>query len=155
MENENLIGYIDNLTSFGIIAPKRRSLIVTDKRLLIVDSSSMSSTAVSAGFAYVFGIFGRGVANRITKEEIQENTKKLAQANLDDLLKANPDNIAIDNANVKSVEINRKQILIKTNDNKTYKYGLSNPDIKNKNSDVYESYVQVLQAVFKDRLIAQ
>ena len=48
MENENLIGYIDNLTSFGIIAPKRRSLIVTDKRLLIVDSSSMSSTAVSA-----------------------------------------------------------------------------------------------------------
>ena len=120
-----------------------------------MDSSSTSSTAVSAGFSYVFGIFGRGVANRITKEEIQENTKKLAQADLDDLLKTNADNIAIDNANVKSVEINRKQILIKTNDNKTYKYGLSNPDIKNKNSDAYESYVQALQAAFKDRVIAQ
>jgi len=45
--------------------------------------------------------------------------------------------------------------LIKTNDNKTYKYGFANPDIKNKNSDVYESHVQVLQAALKERLIAQ
>jgi len=100
VENENLIGYIDNLTSFWIIAPKRRSFIITDKRLLIVDSSHVFYCCFCR-FRICFRHFRKGLANRITKEEIQENTKKLAQANLDDLLKSNPDNIAIGNANVK------------------------------------------------------
>jgi hypothetical protein len=154
MENEKVIGYLDNLTAFGIIAPIRKSLIVTDKRVLILDASSMSSTATSAGFAYVFGVFGRGMANRISKDEIQETTKKLSQANLDELLKSNADNVAVDPANIQSVEINRKQIVIKTNE-KTFKYGLSNPDVKNKQSDVYDSYVQALQAVLGNKVIAK
>lgn len=58
MDGENVIGYIDSLTSFGIIAPVKRSLIVTNKRLLIFNTKSVSTTATSAGFAYVFGVFG-------------------------------------------------------------------------------------------------
>jgi hypothetical protein len=154
MENENVVGYVDNLTAFGIIAPKRKSLIVTDKRLLILDAGSTSSTAVSAGFAYVFGVFGRGMANKISKDQIQETTKKLSQANLDDLLKADMDNVALNSADIASVELDRKQILIKTN-GKTYKYGLSNPDIRNKNSDVYESYVQTLRTVLGNKVVAK
>ena len=72
----------------------------------------MSSTAASAGFAYVFGVFGRGAANKISKDEIRETTEKLAQANLDDLLKSNADNIALNIADIGSVEISRKNISI-------------------------------------------
>jgi hypothetical protein len=154
MADERVIGYVDNLTAFGIIAPIRKSLVITDKRVLILDASSMSSTAASAGFAYVFGVFGRGVANRISKDEIQETTKKLAQANLDELLKSNVDNVALDGVNIESVEITRKNIVIKTNQ-KTFKYGLSNPDVRNKKSDVYESYVQVLQTALGSKVVAK
>ncbi len=154
MTDEKVVGYVDNLTAFGIIAPIRKSLVITDKRVLILDASSMSSTAASVGFAYVFGVFGRGMANRISKDEIQETTKKLSQANLDELLKSNSDNVAVDNTNVESVEINRKQIMIKTN-GKTFKYGLSNPDVKNKNSDVYDSYVQVLQTALGSKVVSR
>ncbi len=31
MDGERVIGYVDNLTAFGIIAPVRKSLIITDK----------------------------------------------------------------------------------------------------------------------------
>jgi hypothetical protein len=74
MDGERVIGYVDNLTAFGIIAPVRKSLIITDKRVLILNASSMSSTAASAGFAYIFGVFGRGAANKISKNEIKETT---------------------------------------------------------------------------------
>ena len=154
MTEEKVIGYVDNLTAFGIIAPIRKSLVITDKRVLILDASSMSSTAVSAGFAYVFGVFGRGMANHISKDEIQETTKKLSQTNLDELLKSNSDNVAVDNTNVEGVEISRKQIIIKTN-GKTFKYGLSNPEVKNKNSDVYDSYVQVLQTALGSKVVSR
>ena len=70
------------------------------------------------------------------------------------LLKSNSDNVAVDNTNVESVEINRKQIMIKTN-GKTFKYGLSNPDVKNKNSDVYDSYVQVLQTALGSKVVSK
>jgi hypothetical protein len=90
MENERVIGYIDNLTSFGIITPGRRSIIITDKRLLILKVSDTSSNATYAGFTYVFGIFGRGIANKITKENIENETKKLAQMNPDDALNQIP-----------------------------------------------------------------
>ncbi len=152
--DENVLGYIDNLTAFGIIAPIRKSLIITNKRILILDASSMSSTATSAGFSYVFGVFGRGMANRISKDEIQETTKKLAQANLDELLNSNTDNVALDVTNIEGVEINRKQILIKTTQ-KTFKYGLSNPDVRNKKSDVYEAYIQVLQAALGGKVVSK
>lgn len=154
VQNENVIGFVDNLTAFGIIAPKKKSLVVTDKRMLIIDASSMSSTAVAAGFAYAFGIFGRGTANKISKDQIRETTEKLSQANLDELLKSNADNVALDNADIRSVEINRKQILIKTGE-KTFKYGLSNPDIKDKNSGVFDGYVQTLQTVLGNKVIAR
>ena len=36
MEDEFTIGYVDNLASFGIIEPSRASLILTNKRLIIV-----------------------------------------------------------------------------------------------------------------------
>jgi hypothetical protein len=155
VEGENVIGYMDNLVSFGIIAPKRRSLILTNQRMLLVDVSNMSTTAASAGFAYVFGVFGRSAANKISKEDIEETTKKLSQANLDDLLKSNPENMAIDNSNVAQVEIDRKQIVIKANDGKTFKYGLANPDVKNKKSDIYETYVTTLQNIFGSKVIAK
>ena len=61
----------------------------------------MSSTAASAGFAYVLGIFGRDWQTVLPRGRYRRIQKKLAQANLDDLLKSNPDNIAIGNANVK------------------------------------------------------
>ena len=154
MGGERVIGYVDNLTAFGIIAPARKSLIITDKRVLILNASSMSSTAASAGFAYVFGVFGRGAANKISKNEIRETTEKLAQANLDDMLKSNADNVALNIADIESVEISRKNIAIKTNQ-KTFKYGLSNPDVKSKNSDVFDSYVQVLQAALGSKVVAK
>ena len=34
-------------------------------------------------------------ANKISKNEIRETTEKLAQANLDDMLKSNADNVAL------------------------------------------------------------
>lgn len=154
MGNENVVGYIDNLVSFGIIAPKRRSLVVTSQRMLILDVSSMSSTATSAGFAYVFGAFGRGMANRISKDEIEEVTKKLSQTNLDELLRSNSENVGLDNTNIEQVEINRKQIMIRAN-GQTYKYGLANPDANNKKSDVYEHYVGVLQKTLGNKVIAK
>jgi len=153
MEGENVIGYVDNLTSFGIIAPSRKSLIVTDKRLLLLDPSSVSSNAVSAGFAYAFGMFGRGAANRITKDDIQKTTEKLAQANLDDLIKSNSKNVAIDNANVEKIEISRKNIVIMAS-GKRLSYGLSNPDARDKKSDVYSSYVEVLEKAFGSKVAA-
>ncbi len=152
MEGENVIGYVDNLTSFGIIAPSKKSLIVTDKRLLLLDASSSSSTAVSVGFAYVFGMFGRGAANRITKDDIQKTTEKLAQANLDDLIKSDSKNVAIDNVNVESIEISRKNIVIKAS-GKKLSYGLSNPDAKDKKSEVYGTYVEVLEKVFGNKVV--
>ncbi len=154
MKDEKVIGYVDNLTAFGIISPKTKGLIITDKRILILDASTVSSAAVSAGFSYVFGIFGRGVANRITKDQIQETTQKLAQSDLDGLLKSNPSNIAISNANVERVELDRKQILIKT-EQKTFKYRLSNPDVRNKNSDVYQSYMQALQTALGSKVVGK
>ncbi len=154
MENENVLGYIDNVTSFGIIAPKRRSIIITDKRLLILNVSSTSSAAADAGFAYAFGIFGRGMANRATKEEIENVTQKLSQMNLDDVLKSDPDNLALNNGDILEIEIDRHNIQIKTNQ-KTYKYNLANPDIKNKDSDVYNNYVQTLKAAFGDKVKAR
>jgi hypothetical protein len=154
MQDENVVGYVDNLTSFGLVAPKRKALIVTDKRVLIVDASNMSSTDTSVGFAFVFGVFGRGMANRITKDQIQETTKKLSETNLDELLKSNADNVALDSASISSVEIDRKQIQIKTIA-KTYKYGLSNPDVRNKKSDIYDSYVQTLQTVLGSKVMAR
>ncbi len=153
MENENVIGYIDNVTSFGIITPKRRSIIITDKRILILNISSTSSVATDAAFAYVFGIFGRRMANKITKEDIENATKKFSQMNLDDALKSDPDNLALNNEDIINIEINRYNIQIKTNE-KTYRYGLSNPDIKNKDSDVYSSYVQALKTAFGDKVKA-
>ena len=154
MDNERVIGYVDNLTAFGIIAPARKSLIITDKRVLILNASTISSTAASAGFAYAFGVFGRAVANKISKDEIRETTEKLAQANLDDLLKSNADNVALNIADIESVEISKKNIAIKTSQ-KTFKYWLSNPDVKNKNSDVFDSYVQVLQAALGSKVVAK
>ncbi len=154
MENENVVGYIDNLVQFGIIVPKRRSLVITDQRVMILDVSSMSSTATSAGFAYVFGVFGRGTANKISKDEIEEITKKLSQSNLDEILKSNPDNVGLDNTNIEQVEINRGQIIIKAG-GKAFKYGLANPDAKNKKSDVYEHYVKVLQAALGNKVISE
>ena len=154
VENENVIGYIDNVTSFGIIAPKRRSIIITNKRILILNASSTSSVATDAGFAYVFGIFGRGIANKITKEDIENATKKLSEMNLDDALKSDPDNLALNNGDITNIEIDRHGIQIKTS-NKTYKYGLSNPDTKNKDSGVYNSYVQALRTVFGDKVKAK
>jgi hypothetical protein len=154
MGTENVLGYIDNLVAFGIIAPKRRSLILTDQRLLILDVSSMSSTAASAGFAYLFGAFGRGMANRITKDEINEVTKKLSQSNLDELLKSNSDNVGVDNTSVERIELNRKQIVIRAG-GKTFKYGLANPEAHNKKSDVYEHYVEVLRAALGDKILAK
>ncbi len=154
MKDETVVGYIDNITAFGIIAPIRRSLVVTNKRILILDVSSTSSTSTSAGYAFVFGIFGRGAANQITKDQIQETTKKLSQSNLEELLKSNTDNVAIDNANIKNIMIDRKNISINTNE-KTYKYALSNPDVRNKTSDVYDSYVRTLQKVLGDNVVTK
>ncbi len=152
MQNENVIGYIDNLTAFGIIAPIRRSLVITDQRILILDSGSISSTATSVGFAYIFGIFGRSISNRISREEIEEVTKKLSQANFDELIKSNPDNIGLENMSIKSVEISRKWIHIITAE-KTFKYKLSNPNARNKKSDVYEHYVKTLQFILGSKVI--
>ena len=154
MANENVVGYVDNLTQFGIIAPKRRSLIITNQRVLILDVSSTSSTAAAAGFAYVFGIFGRGMANSISKEDIENTTEKLSKENLDELLKSNPENIELKNDSVTSVEINRKQVLIKA-DGKTFKYGIANPDAKNKDGVVYESYIKALQTALGSKVIAK
>jgi hypothetical protein len=154
MENETVIGYIDNLVSFGIITPKRRSLILTDKRMLIVDVESISTTATSAGFAYVFGVFGRSMANKISKDDIVETTKKLSQANLDEILKSNPDNVGLDNANIEQVEISRKQILIKTGQ-RLIKYSLANPDVKNSKSNIYEEYVVTLQKALGNKILAK
>ena len=152
MLDEKVLGYVDNLTAFGIIAPVRKSLVITNKRVLILDASTTSTTAASAGFAYVFGIFGRGMANRASKDEVRETTEKLAQADLEDLLKSNPGNAALDLTDIVRVEISRKNILIKTAQ-KTFKYGLSNPDIWNRNSTVYDTYVQVLQAALGTKVV--
>ncbi len=154
MENEQVIGYIDNLTSFGVIAPERRSIIITDKRMLILKVSDTSSNATYVGFTYVFGIFGRGVANKITKENIKNETKKLAQMDPDDALKSNPDNFALNNGDILAIKIDRNNIQIETN-SKKYKYKLSNPDVKNKDDDTYNNYIQVLRTVFGDKVKAK
>ncbi|MGC9204852.1 MAG: hypothetical protein ACP5FN_01055 [Candidatus Micrarchaeia archaeon] len=154
MENERVIGYIDNLTSFGIITPARRSIIITDKRLLILKVSDTSSNATYAGFTYVFGIFGRGIANKITKENIENETKKLAQMNPDDALKSNPDNFSLNNEDILAIKIDRNNIQIETN-SKKYKYRFSNPDIKDKRNNTYNNYVQALRTVFNDKVKAK
>ncbi|MGC8694731.1 MAG: hypothetical protein ACP5RI_03905 [Candidatus Micrarchaeia archaeon] len=154
MENERVIGYIDNLTSFGIITPARRSIIITDKRLLILKVSDTSSNATYAGFTYVFGIFGRGIANKITKENIENETKKLAEMNPDDALKSNPDNFLLNNEDILAIKIDRNNIQIETN-SKKYKYRFSNPDIKDKRNNTYNNYVQALRTVFNDKVKAK
>lgn len=154
MDGENVIGYIDSLTSFGIIAPVKRSLIVTNKRLLIFNTKSVSTTATSAGFAYVFGVFGRGMANRITKDELEKTAKQYASGNLDDMLKSDSDNIGLDIASVVRVEIDRKNIAIITGDKKL-NYALGNPDAKNKKSDIYDAYVQVLRQALGDKVVSK
>lgn len=154
MGQENVLGYIDNLTAFGIIVPKRRSLVITDRRVLILDVGSTSSTATSAGFSYIFGAFGRGMANRISKDEIEGITEKLSKANLDEMLSSNPDNVGLENGSIEKIEINRKQIFIKAGE-KSFKYGLANPDANNKKSDVYEHYVTVLRSALGDKVAAK
>jgi hypothetical protein len=154
MENEKVIGYIDNLVSFGIIAPKRKSLIVTDKRLLIVDASSATSTVASVGIGYALGVFGRGITNRITKENVKETTEQLSQTNLDQLLKSNAKNVALDIASINNIKINRKRIIIKTNE-KTFKYKLANPDVKHKKNDTYNTYVDFLKSALSNKVTAK
>lgn len=154
MEGENVIGYIDNMTSFGIIAARRRSIIVTNKRTFILDANSASSIAVSAGFAYVFGAFGRKMANKVSKKEVEETTRKLAESNLDSLVGENADNIVLNNSDVESVAINRKQVAIRTG-GKTFKYKLANPEVRKKKLDTYERYVQILTTAFGNRLNAK
>jgi len=154
IDGEKVIGYIDGLTSFGIIVPQKRSLIVTNKRLLILGTKSTSVTATDAGFAYVFGVFGRGMANRLTKDELEKAAKQYSIANLDELLKSDSDNVGLDNSNIANVEIDRKNIKITTNEKK-FSYSLGNPDAKNKNSDVYDTYVQTLRQALGDKVIAK
>ncbi|ASI13624.1 putative DNA-binding protein [Candidatus Mancarchaeum acidiphilum] len=154
MENENVVGYIDNLVSFGIIAPKRKSVIITNQRLLILDANSTSSAAASVGFSYLFGAFGRGAANRIAKDDVLDKTKALSQEDLDTALKSNSENVAIDNSNIDSIRISRKNIEIKAQ-GKTFKYGLANPDAKKKGKGVYEGYIQTLQNIFGSKVIAE
>ncbi len=154
MKGENVIGYIDNLTSFGIIAPKRKSIVFTDKRTFILDASSMSSTAVSVGFSYVFGAFGRKAANKISKEDIEETTKKLAESDLDSLIAQKPDNVVLGNASVESVIIDRKQIVLKSG-GKSFKYKLANPEVKKKKLDTYQRYVGILTTAFGNKVKAK
>ncbi|MCL5008557.1 MAG: hypothetical protein M1156_01550 [Candidatus Marsarchaeota archaeon] len=152
--SESVLGYIDNLTSFGIITPKRKSLVITDQRILVLDVSSVSTTAVSSGLTLAFGIFGRGVANSISKQDIEETTKKLSEEDLDGLLKSNAKNTELKNNDISAVEISRKQILIKAK-GETLKYGFANPDTKNKESVVYDSYVGALQAALGGKVTAK
>ncbi|MCL4376660.1 hypothetical protein M1558_04200 [Candidatus Parvarchaeota archaeon] len=154
MENEKTIGYIDNLVSFGFIAPKRKSLIITDKRLLIVDASSATSIVASVGIGYALGVFGRGITNRVTKENVKETTEKLSQTDLDQLLNSDPNNLALDIASISNIEINRKKIIIKT-DQKTFKYKLGNPDVRHRKMDTYSNYVDFLKAALSNKVTAK
>lgn len=154
MENEKVIGYVDNLVSFGIIAPRRKSLIVTDKRLLLVDSNSALPIVVSIGVAYYFGVFGRGITNRLSKDSIKENTEKLSQMNMDELLKSDPKNMDFNYSEIKRIKITRRKIIIETT-RKKLKYKLSNTDVRKRKSGVYEAYVQTLQPVLGDKLKAR
>ncbi len=151
MDGESVLGYIDSMTSFGIIAPQKRSLIVTNKRLLVVSTKSTSATASSAGFAYAFGIFGRAASNRINKEELEQAAAALSKENLDTLMQSDPDNVAIDNASVERVDIDRKSVTILANGRKTH-YNLVNPDARRKDGGVYETYVEALQKALGDRV---
>ena len=154
MENEKTIGYIDNLVSFGFIAPKRKSLIITDKRLLIVDANSAVSIVSSVGISYALGIFGRGITNRVTKENVKETTEKLSQTNLDQLLNSDPNNVDLDIASIDSIEINRKKIIIKT-DQKIFKYKLGNSDVRHRKIATYNNYVDFLKAALSNKVTAK
>ncbi len=154
MVGENVLGFVDALTSFGIIAPRKRSLVVTDKRLLILSASTISTTAASAGFAYIFGVFGRGMANRINKEELEKAAQTVSSGNLDEMLKSDPENMSIDIASIEKVEVSRKNLTILAG-GKKFGYSLGNPDARNKKSDVYDIYVQALRKALGDRVIAK
>lgn len=154
MDGETVMGYVDNLTSFGIIAPQKRSLIVTNKRLLILGTETTASFLTSTGFAYAFGIFGRGMANRLTKDELDKTAKQFANSNLDELLKSSPGNFSLNLQSVIGVEINRLKIKIITNE-KSFGYSLGNPDTRNKKLQIYDTYVQVLRQALGDKIAAK
>ncbi len=154
MEDEKVLGYIDNLVSFGIVAPHRKSLIITNKSLILVDANTISAVATSVGISYVFGVFGRGLANKAVTGDVKENTKDISSLDVNSIMNSDKNGIKLDFNQIKSIDLNRKGIVIKSTD-KTLKYKLGNPEAKNKKLETYTNYVNLLKSVLSDKLTAK
>ena len=85
---------------------------------------------------------------------MKETTEKLSQTDLDQLLNSDPNNLALDIASISNIKINRKKIIIKT-DQKTFKYKLGNPDVKHRKIGTYSNYVDFLKAALSDKVTAK
>lgn len=154
MEDEFTIGYVDNLASFGIIEPSRASLILTNKRLIIVYIDSTNSFFASIMIENQFGVLAEGMVNKISADEIKKATKLILERNLDDVINADPRTIVLDVNDVQQVKIDRRRITIITN-KKKFHFKLANPDVKNKQSDTYDTYVDFLKTTLPNKIMAK